>query len=113
MGGTLCPCRLLLEHRSLGLSTYVLPMYVYHASEANSMSDNYFATLEKVLKKHEGHCGAIHTTVGNWNTRYPLSINKLNHRIFLFKYYSKYLHAYIVFKRATKEKLRQALKRRS
>lgn len=102
-----------LSAKRSGLSTYVLPMHVHHASAANSMSDSYFATLEKVLKKHKGRCGAIHTTVGNWNARYPLCINMLNYRIFLFKYYSKYLHTYIVFKRATKEKLRKALKRRS
>jgi hypothetical protein len=88
---------------SLGLNTYVLPMYVYHASAANSMSDSYFVTLGKVLKKHKTHCKVVHTTVGNWNTRYPIIINKLNNQIFLFKYYSK---------RAVREKVRQALKRR-
>ena len=102
-----------LSLERLGIKAYVLPMYVYHASAANSMSESYFAALGRVLKKHKDHYGPIHTTVGNWNARHPLSINRLNYQIFIFKYYSKHLHSCIIFKRALKNKLRYVLKKRS
>ncbi len=101
-----------LSIKRLGLKAYVLPMYLYHASAGNSMSDSYFATLERVLKKHKNHCGPIHTSVLNWNPRYPLSINKLSYRIFIFKHNNKHLHSCVVFKRAMIEKFHQTLRKR-
>lgn len=63
-----------LSVKELGFDTYVLPIFAYHKSRGNSMSGEYFVVLKKVLKKHKNCYKVIYTTVGNWNTIYPVFI---------------------------------------
>ncbi len=63
-----------LSVRRLGFDSYVMPIFVYHKSAGYSMSEKYFVTLKKVLKKHKNYYNKIYTTMGNWSTRYPLNI---------------------------------------
>lgn len=66
-----------LSAERLGFDSYVIPMFIYHRSAGYSMSEKYFVTLEKVLKKHKKHYNQIYTTMGNWSTRYPVSIKRI------------------------------------
>jgi GT2 family glycosyltransferase len=63
-----------LSIKRLGFDSYVIPVFVYHKSSGYSMSEKYFITLKKVLKKHKNYYNKIYTTMGNWSTRYPLNI---------------------------------------
>lgn len=65
-----------LSVRELGLNAYVLPMYIYHRSPGYSMSNGYDVTMEKLLKKHRDNYKWIYTTLGNYNTHLPLSLQK-------------------------------------
>lgn len=62
-----------LSAKRLGSDIYVIPVFIYHRSSGYSMSEKYFVTLEKVLKKHKEHYNQIYTTNGDWSTRYPLN----------------------------------------
>jgi glycosyltransferase involved in cell wall biosynthesis len=65
-----------LSVRELRLSAYVLPMYIYHRSPGYSMSEGYDITMKKLLKKHKDNYKWIYTTLGNYNTHLPLSLQK-------------------------------------
>ena len=66
-----------LSIKKRGFNVYVIPMFVYHRSPGYSFSEEYYLTLEKVLKKHKKHYKRIYTTMGNWSTLYPLSIQRI------------------------------------
>jgi len=65
-----------LSIKRLGFDVYVIPMFVYHRSAGYSFSEKYHLTLQKVLKKHKKHYKEIYTTMGDWSTLYPLSIQR-------------------------------------
>ena len=65
-----------LSIKRLGYDAYVIPMFVYHRSSGYSFSDRYYVVLKKILKKHKKHYKRIYTTMGDWKTLYPLSIQK-------------------------------------
>jgi len=66
-----------LSVKKLGFDSYVMPIFVYHKSSGYSMSEKYFVTLKKVLKKHKSYYNKIYTTMGDWSTRYPLNIKRI------------------------------------
>jgi len=68
-----------LSVKKLGLDAYALPAQIYHISAGASMSGEYYATLEKLLKKHRG-AGWIYTTCGFWNALIPVGLQRI--RIF-------------------------------
>lgn len=65
-----------LSVRNFELSAYVLPMCIYHRSPGYSMSEGYDITMKKLLKKHRDNYNWIYTTLGNYNTHLPLSLQK-------------------------------------
>lgn len=65
-----------LSVKRLGFDAYVIPMFIYHRSPGYSFSENYYLTLERVLKKHKKHYKRIYTTMGNWSPLYPLRIQR-------------------------------------
>jgi GT2 family glycosyltransferase len=69
-----------LSAANLGLETYVLPLDVHHASSGASMSRMYYRTLSKVARKHRDKFPWIHTTVGSWRSRIPISLQVLSIR---------------------------------
>lgn len=58
-----------------GYRVFVLPLPCYHRS-SGSLSEGYFSTLEKLRRKHCLHYKIIFTTMGNWHTTIPISIQK-------------------------------------
>jgi len=66
-----------LSAKKLGFNSYVIPIFIYHRSSGYSMSEKYFITLKKVLKKHKSYYNKIYTTTGDWSTRYPLNIKRI------------------------------------
>lgn len=66
-----------LSVERLGFDTYVIPILAYHKSLGYSMSEKYFITLKKIFKKHKNYYKIIYTTMGNWSTRYPVSLNRI------------------------------------
>jgi GT2 family glycosyltransferase len=64
-----------LSIQKIGYDVYVIPMFLYHRSKAYSLSERYYDTLKKVLAKHHKN-KVILTTVGDWLTFYPLSMQK-------------------------------------
>ena len=70
-----------LSAANLGLEAYVLPLDIYHVSSGASMSKMYYRTLSKVTRKHRGEFPWIHTTVGSWRSRIPISLQLLSIRL--------------------------------
>jgi hypothetical protein len=66
----------------------VVPISLYHRSVAGSFSRDYYSTIKKLIKKHEKNFDSIYTTMGNWNSYYPLSLQVLYQIIIL--YYTKF-----------------------
>ena len=68
-----------LSVKRLGFDAYVLPCYIHHRSSGYSFSEKYYLTLKKVLKKHKKHCKWIYTTCGDWDTSFPLGLQRTSH----------------------------------
>ncbi len=87
-----------LSSQILGLTTFVLPLPAYHLSTGralaptqifdklvpSSLSDEssyyphaYYVTLKKVLKKHKKSVRCVHTVNGDWQTGYPIVLQRL------------------------------------
>ena len=66
-----------LSIQKIGFNSYVIPEFIYHKSPGYSMSEKYFMTLKKVLKKHKSYYNKIYTTMGDWSTVYPLNIKRI------------------------------------
>ncbi len=64
-----------LSLQETGYRTFVLPFPCYHRS-SGSLSEGYFSTLEKLQRKHSHNYKVIYTTMGNWHTTIPLTIQK-------------------------------------
>jgi hypothetical protein len=65
-----------------GYGVYVLPFSLYHESRGYSLSREYFQTLRKLVKKHQDNYESIHTTMWNWNTTYPVSLQIIWQQIY-------------------------------
>jgi glycosyltransferase involved in cell wall biosynthesis len=68
-----------LSVKILGFDAYVLPCYIHHRSAGYSFSEKYYLTLKKVLKKHKKRCKWIYTTCGDWDTSFPLGLQRTSH----------------------------------
>jgi glycosyltransferase involved in cell wall biosynthesis len=62
-----------LTIKDRGFDVYVIPSFLYHRSPGYSYSEMFNLTLKKVLKKHWKE-GVIYTTMKNWITFYPVSV---------------------------------------
>jgi len=63
-----------LSCNRIGLKAYAIPMFIYHRSAGSSFSTQYYSTLKKVIKKHKKYYKKIYTTMGDWSTLCPLSV---------------------------------------
>jgi hypothetical protein len=74
-----------------GFSVYAIPKCIHHQSkgydEKNALGviaslglhpNEYYCTLEHVLKKHKDRYKWIHTSCGSWNTLYPLKLQRFH-----------------------------------
>ncbi len=65
-----------------GLEVYVLPLNVHHypagrypyTNSLTGMPEKYHETLGRLLRKHKKDFPRIHTSMGSWSTRWPLSL---------------------------------------
>ena len=73
-----------LSVENIDFNAYIIPMYLYHLSEG-SLSDKYYSTAEKLIKKHGTNNKWICTTMGDWNTLDPFTDLKLLSKKFNFK----------------------------
>ncbi len=64
-----------LSIKRTGLNAYVIPMPVHHGSRGH-VTEKYFETLSRVLKKHKGYYKRVNTTVGSWSISYPLYLQR-------------------------------------
>ena len=65
-----------LNMKKIGLNVYILPFEVYHVSRTYSFSDDYYSTLNNIIKKHGDYFDKIYTSCGIWSTnKYRLFIN--------------------------------------
>lgn len=75
---------------SKGLSTYVIPLSVYHVSLGISSTNRikillklgalpkpYYTTLKKLIDKHRYNYKYIYTTCGEWNTYQPVLLQRI------------------------------------
>ena len=69
-----------LSAAEMGLDVYVIPASIYHKSAGESFSKEYYDILKKLLDKHKKNYKLVYTTMGNWNSEYPLSIQKIFQR---------------------------------
>ena len=69
-----------LSVEEIGLDVYVVPASIYHKSTGESFSREYYSILKKLLNKHRKNYKMVYTTMGNWNSEYPLSIQKIFQR---------------------------------
>lgn len=65
-----------LSVSNIGFDVFVIPSDIYHGSPGDSMSDQYYSILGKVLKKHKKYHKFVFTTMGGWTSLYPLYIQK-------------------------------------
>jgi hypothetical protein len=63
-----------LDVQKRGLKAYVIPLPIYHRS-IGQLSEGYFMTLRKILKKHKDFKW-VHTTMGDWYTRAPVALQR-------------------------------------
>lgn len=73
-----------------GFGVYAIPMLIYHKSTGATIKNRlkvvlsigwlpheYYQSLDKLLKKHKIHVKQIYTTVGDWNTSYPVIMQRI------------------------------------
>jgi hypothetical protein len=65
-----------LSIKEMDMAVYVLPLPIHHKSSGDPFAKEYYQTLGKIFKKHGRSYNVIHTTVSDWNTKYPVSIEK-------------------------------------
>lgn len=75
-----------LSAKERGFGVYVLPMDLHHLSSAVSkkrfqswvgpLPDEYYVTLDCLIKKHRDKFKRIYTTCGDWSTSYPSIIQR-------------------------------------
>ncbi|MEN6290823.1 MAG: hypothetical protein ABFD07_02245, partial [Methanobacterium sp.] len=63
-----------------GRDVYVVPASIYHKSAGDSFSKEYYSILKKLLNKHRKNYKIVYTTMGNWDSEYHLSIQKIFQR---------------------------------
>jgi len=67
-----------LDALKRGLDVYVLPLNVHHYPAGRLLYANpltgYYETLGRLLRKHKRDFRRIHTSMGSWSTRWPLSL---------------------------------------
>jgi len=68
-----------------GFDVYVIPLTGYHVSPGYSFSGKeYYSTLKKLVKKHNGNYNWIYTTTGSWSTLYPLFLQISYQKLYYF-----------------------------
>mgnify|MGYP001209329666 CR=1 FL=1 len=60
----------------MGLDVYVLPLSITHKSSGDPFAPEYYRILGKLFRKYKKKYSTIHTTVYDWNTRYPVSFER-------------------------------------
>ncbi len=60
----------------MGLDVYVLPFTIIHKSSGDPFADEYYRILGRLFNKYKGQYRTIHTTVSDWNTIYPVSLER-------------------------------------
>jgi len=60
----------------MGLDVYVLPLSIIHKSSGDPFAPEYYRILGKLFKKYKKSYSTIHTTVSDWHTKYPVSLEK-------------------------------------
>lgn len=94
-----------LSAKERGFGVYVLPMEIYHLSTgaanlkkfkwiSGQLPDDYYKILKKVLEKHANTSKVIYTTCGDWNTAYPVVLQRCS---FLTRVFT-HLHNLLKFK---------------
>lgn len=64
----------------IGLDVYVIPTNIYHYSAGESFSSEYYTILKKLIEKHKDNYNWIYTTMGHWNSVYPLTLQIMVNR---------------------------------
>lgn len=73
-----------------GFHAYAIPLSIYHKSagrlalskievlrSVGTYRKSYYQTLEKLTKKHKNYYQHIYTTCGDWNTSYPVIVQRI------------------------------------
>lgn len=94
-----------LSIKRYGFDSYILPIDSIHHKSAPGYSEEFYLTLERVLKKHKKHSKRIYATMGKFSTSFFLKVLKIRRllkksRLFFFKkivflllfYYNKIWH---------------------
>lgn len=79
-----------LSVQKIGFGVYAIPMFIYHRSTGASIKSRlqtvlslgglpheYYQTLGKLLRKHKTNFKQVYTTVEDWNTSYPLVLQRI------------------------------------
>lgn len=79
-----------LSVQKIGFGVYAIPMFIYHRSTGVStksrlqavlslgwLPHEYYQTLGKLLRKHKTNVKQVYTTVEDWNTSYPLVLQRI------------------------------------
>jgi hypothetical protein len=74
-----------LSIKDLDLNAYLIPMFLYHLSEGNSLSDKYYSTVEKLINKHSENNKWICTSMGDWDTTNIFTAPQLLYKKLKFK----------------------------
>ena len=79
-----------LSVKRIGYDVYAIPMYVYHLSpgikpknklqivlDLGPFPKGYYLTMKKLLQKHKGYYKRIYATGDDWNTSFPLILQRV------------------------------------
>lgn len=79
-----------LTAKEMGFGVYALPMEIYHLSKGvkkkklqsitGPFPNDYYVTLDKLIKKHRAKFKRIYTTCGDWSTLFP-AVFQRNYRM--------------------------------
>lgn len=61
-----------------GLKAYVLPFEAHHLSDGKSMSKDYYTVMARLIRKYKGSHAFIYTTMGCWDTRRPVILQRIH-----------------------------------
>ncbi|MDQ1275373.1 MAG: hypothetical protein QG610_946 [Euryarchaeota archaeon] len=91
-----------LSIKKMGFDVYALPMEIYHLSEGavskkkfrslrGVLPDEYYKTLDNLIKKHGDTYNKIYTTCGDWSTLYSADFQKIYYIQRLVAYLDKFI----------------------
>ncbi len=77
----------------MNITSYAIPVEVYHKGSSRSINNEYYLTLKKVARKHRSNIDYLYTTIGAWPTSALLlnmKITKISLKVSLKRFMNEF-----------------------